>query len=57
MLRLKRTTEVPGVIEQSLDMDIRLGVELLLTQRVPVAGRGDPDARYLVLLELEIALD
>ena len=57
MLRLKRPTEVPGVIEQSLDMDIRLGVELLLTQRVPVAGRGHPDARNLVLLELEIALD
>jgi hypothetical protein len=38
MLRLKRATEVPGVIEQSVDMDIRLGVELLLTQRVPVRG-------------------
>jgi hypothetical protein len=57
MLRLKRAAEVPGVIEQSLNMDIRLGVELLLTQRVHVAGRGDPDARNLVLLELEIALD
>jgi len=57
MLRLKRTTKVPGVIEQSLDVDIRGGVELLLTQRVPVAGRGDPDARNLVLLELDIALD
>jgi len=57
MLRLKRTTEVPGVIKQSIDMDIRLGVELLLTQRVPAAGRGETDARNLILLELEIALD
>ena len=57
MLRLNRPTEVPGVIKQSLDMDIRLGVELLLIQSVSVAGRGAPDARSLVLLELEIALD